>query len=169
MNILNQIGVFGAGIPAFFVYKKIEDYHYKKNIGRFNIGLFVVICVIIISGWFHYLANLWICNWAFAFLFLIVGQAVSLLPVLTSSIFVSLGKLSFSLYLCHPLVVYLLKPVFSWIYSFDGISLFRAFVGCFGVTIFFVIPIAFMSNRLIERQGIKFGRYLINRKRLITI
>lgn len=71
------------------------------------IGLFVVICVIIISGWFHYLANLWICNWAFAFLFLIVGQAVSPLPVLTSSIFVSLGKLSFSLYLCHPLVVYL--------------------------------------------------------------
>ena len=166
MNMLNHIGVFAAGVPAFFIYKKIEKSPKKIIAAKLMMGASVLIWLLMISGWFDFAANLWICTSALAFSFLLIGQAVSPLPILTSPQFVWLGKLSFSLYLCHPLLIYFLRPIYSWIYSLEGLSLFWAFIFCCFCTLACLIPIAYAAFVLIEKNGIRLGRHIIDQMNL---
>lgn len=70
-----------------------------------------------------------------------------------------LGKVSYSVYLLHPTIVYLMIPVYRKIHEQQS-DLTVAFFVCTGVTFAVLLPLAWLSYRLIELPGIRLGRKL---------
>ena len=73
-----------------------------------------------------------------------------------------LGKISYSLYLLHPPLVFLLIPTFRTIYAKDVPSNLAFFLSL-SLTLVILIPISMLSYSFIEVPGIKLGSRLIKR------
>jgi peptidoglycan/LPS O-acetylase OafA/YrhL len=70
-----------------------------------------------------------------------------------------LGDISYSIYLIHPLVVWALKPVFAEIGQLIGVGS-PLLLAATLVTFAIVIPLAWLTHRLVERPCIALGRRL---------
>lgn len=94
-------------------------------------------------------------------LLLVVGLSLRTLKVLVNKATVFLGKISYSLYLAQPTAILLLEPIYKKIYatSSGSMAVSVAFVGCFLLTLAVVIPFAALSYHLVEKPGIKLGKY----------
>ena len=74
-----------------------------------------------------------------------------------------LGKVSYSLYLLHPTVIYLLTPMYRRIYDgTDQLSL--ALLASLAVTMAIVLPLSSLAYRFIEKPGIQLGRRIAARR-----
>jgi peptidoglycan/LPS O-acetylase OafA/YrhL len=70
------------------------------------------------------------------------------------------GKISYSVYLCHPTIVYLLSRPFRWVYRVVPGSV--AYLVCAGLTLAVVTGIATMTYRFIEKPSIQLGHKLLH-------
>lgn len=68
-----------------------------------------------------------------------------------------LGKISYSLYLNHPTLVYILIPVYLAIYKL-GLGSIVAFFICAILTTCILIPISSLTFRFIEAPGMAWGK-----------
>ena len=73
-----------------------------------------------------------------------------------------LGKISYSLYLLHPPLVFFLIPTFRTIYAKD-MSTNLAFFLSLSLTLAILVPISTLSYSIIEVPGLKLGSRLIKR------
>lgn len=73
-----------------------------------------------------------------------------------------LGKISYSVYLNHPTIVFLLIPVYRWIYQ-QAPSLTLGFLGSLLITLAVVLPVSAVTYRFIERPGIVLGKRIAER------
>ena len=73
-----------------------------------------------------------------------------------------LGKISYSIYLNHTTVIYLLQPVYQRIYGATD-SLSVAFLSCLVLTLAVTLPVSMITYRLVEKPGIALGKKLIAR------
>jgi peptidoglycan/LPS O-acetylase OafA/YrhL len=88
---------------------------------------------------------------------IIIGLALSPWTLLVNAMTRYLGKISYSIYLIHTTVVFLLTPVYQRLYQ-QSPSVTVAFLACLFLTLAIVVPISSITYRLIERPGILFGR-----------
>jgi peptidoglycan/LPS O-acetylase OafA/YrhL len=68
-----------------------------------------------------------------------------------------LGRLSFSVYLIHPILIYFLVPVYRSIYAFVP-SIGLAYFLSAGLTLIILIPLSYVTCLLIEEPGIAAGK-----------
>jgi peptidoglycan/LPS O-acetylase OafA/YrhL len=160
-SVFRYLPTFAAGILAYHIYMsldaaKIRDGHFK-SVGD----------ALVMGGIFAFMAYLhsWLPTvfgdgyyWQgviFACIFL--GLALSPWTLLVNALTRYLGEISYSIYLVHPTVVFMLSPVYQWVYQRSP-SLTVAFLGSLTLTLAIVLPISSLTYRLIEAPGVLLGK-----------
>jgi peptidoglycan/LPS O-acetylase OafA/YrhL len=86
------------------------------------------------------------------------------IPLLSSAQMQWLGERSFSIYLLHPLVIFLLlrngayEPIWHIAYPFVGSW---AYLACVGLTLAVLLPVSAVSYALVERPGQRLGSLIV--------
>jgi peptidoglycan/LPS O-acetylase OafA/YrhL len=112
--------------------------------------------------WWHAVLPAYIPWQGLICMLFIVGLYAKTLWIVDNSFTRYLGRISFSFYLCHPLAIAYLIPVYRRIYAVvehPTLSL----LCCVLLTCAILIPIAEITYRLIEERGIDAGRALYRR------
>jgi peptidoglycan/LPS O-acetylase OafA/YrhL len=104
--------------------------------------------------------------WAIVFGMLILSSLYARNPILESEPLLSLGKLSFSLYLLHPMImVILIKLDFSkYIIQLTNMAMANFLIASI-ITIGLVWTSSILSFRFVEVPGVNFGKWLKKRYR----
>jgi peptidoglycan/LPS O-acetylase OafA/YrhL len=92
---------------------------------------------------------------------LLLGCAVWGRNAMVNPLIRYLGKISYSLYLNHPTLVYILIPVYLAIYKL-GLGSIVAFFICTILTICILVPISSLTFRFIEEPGMSWGKQRSN-------
>jgi peptidoglycan/LPS O-acetylase OafA/YrhL len=100
-----------------------------------------------------------------AFSLLVLGLAIKPWGLLVNKVTRFLGKISYSIYLNHPTVVWFLIPVYRIIYSWPVLTTLKFFV-CLAITLAIVLPLSIGTYYLIEVNGSRLGQWVLNRRRL---
>ncbi len=79
---------------------------------------------------------------------------------LVNKITVFIGKLSFSIYLVHFMVLKIMKNVFSSGFAFDGNS---GFILAFLLVLLSSICISFVTHRAVEIPGTNLGKHFVKK------
>lgn len=94
--------------------------------------------------------------WGVVFALLTYTQAVHSVRLFANPWAVYLGERSFSLYLLHPPLIHVLRPVYSWLYAESGLGVL-SFIPSVIITFAILVPLAALSYRFIERPGMALG------------
>ena len=98
---------------------------------------------------------------ALAYCVLLIGLGLCPLKGLVNNRSVKLGKMSYSLYLLHPTLVYLMSPVFQDVYAIvPSVSL--AFLICCLITFISLTGLSYLTYNFVERKGSNLGEVLIS-------
>jgi len=169
---ITSLGVFAAGILAFFAYRALgrspSDRTCGAPLSAVNWGL-VAVDVALFVGLASPLGAVLlsagradILVWALLFGVVLVWQALFPLRPLASNAMEFVGERSYSIYLLHPMMIFWLTPVNQRLYaeveSFIGAW---AFLACAALTLAVVIGGAALTYRIVEVPGINLGRILI--------
>lgn len=155
-----HLPVFLMGMLAFIAHERLKDHRHSVAIG-----------LLLIAGSFVLLAGLASNNFSFAIdsrqwqnvavaLFLL---GYLLCPLRSGIVFTSfIGRISYSIYLLHGPVIILMGGTFAWIYSWAGPADI-AFPVCLAAALAAILPVSWVSYRLIELPGIHLGKMLCDR------
>lgn len=142
-------------IPIFLL--GIAAYNFKlkyKNIDTFFQNLILILSIVvlfIIALSETNLVNFYISGLAYG---LIVYAASNTGDIIFSNKILSkIGKISYSIYLNHPSIIYILSPVYVLLY-FSGLDKNISYLLCAFLTIFIVLPISFFTYNFIEQSKI---------------
>lgn len=167
--IPSQLACFGFGMILFKIYR---DGSYKKFISNkwVNLGLMSIILILIL-GLKKLKFEIPPVQHFYSLLFMFLALLLSVYPwkLLVNSFTVFLGKISYSGYLLHFLVI---KQTTLAVEKYSP-SIMQSTPKYFAVVaiigFLFTIPIAYLSYKFIELNAVKAGRILIeklNRKQL---
>lgn len=130
--------------------------------------VFMILCIpLYLYFWRLGLRGLWDSAWSIPFGLICVGLALRPIWLLSNRATRYLGKISFSLYLIHPTIVYYLSElgVYGAISRSVAFSKLAAFLASFAVTLLCVAGVAALTYRWIEEPGMRMGKKLLNRRR----
>lgn len=155
-NPLSQLGVFGAGIVLYFAVQ--NGYHRKFTRPLPNVALLLLSAAFALAG-----ERLKLpvpapqSQHFFAIAFALFGLALAALPwgIIVNRAMIFIGRVSYSAYLVHFLVLKQLTLIFPGSASVGYFALIVA--GGFLIT----IPLAYLSYLWIERPAMAFGKQLI--------
>lgn len=103
------------------------------------------------------------------FVALLLGLSLVPWPLIVNRLTVFLGTISYSLYLTHSLVLWMLGPVFQWIYRQPLTFVTVRFALCAVVALVSSVAVSWVTYRLIEQPGMRVGQWLIVRRREATM
>jgi peptidoglycan/LPS O-acetylase OafA/YrhL len=167
MNIITHMPTFLLGVMAFLLWRRL-GYPQDKKLGTFSFLLTLAISLMLIyipsvsralisiSG-----VRLDLYIWSIIFMMLILSLCFYPNRFLVNNLSTGMGRISFSLYLWHPLVIVMLIELYAIISAILGTGLLN-FLACGLMTISTVSIIAHLSFRIIEAPGMKFGKKLAN-------
>jgi len=165
LSFMASLGIFGWGVFAYFLYQRLKRSGQAAVIGMTMLlvsvggGVFLVLT----DGQFFHLPVTRSLLWAPVFAALVLSQCLHPTVFLTNRLMSHFGMLSFSLYLCHPPLVYFLHPVFRDIYDLVAVEEL-AFLACVALTMALLYPIARIAFVLVEQPGIRTGERIIKRR-----
>lgn len=158
--------VFATGILVYHAYISLdfEDLHAGRfrSVGNAFMWAGAFGFAALLQGW---LPSIWGDDYywqALVFGSIFMGLALSPWPLLVNAFTGFLGKISYSVYLIHTTVIFFLSPFYKAVYA-GGSSLTLAFLCCLMMTLALVLPISYVSYRLIEVPGISLGRKISSR------
>jgi peptidoglycan/LPS O-acetylase OafA/YrhL len=164
-SLFSNLAAFGLGCLAFQCVRKYPE---MRQLFRLS-AILGVVCLLVLSDELfhpdkHFYPTLF---WFIPLTMICIWQAQEGSPILSSKFFRWAGDRSYSIYLWHPFVVYLLMifGFYTWIYAFFAVIGSWAFVPACCVTIAIVFCVAELSYRLIERPGQKIGTHLLRKLR----
>lgn len=154
LNFFTQLPTFSFGIIAFFCYQKFSIIRSKiiKNI----LIYIPIICLIFMPLFNRTIAKNIYSNylilpiWSFIFGLLVFSQSVNGLLFFDNYISRFLGRISYSTYLIHPIIVFSLRNVYLKLYSLFNLNINLLFILCCILTLLLVIPISTLSYAIIE-------------------
>ena len=95
-------------------------------------------------------------SYTIAFMPLLIAFASERMYPLNNMATIFLGKISYSVYLLHPLVIIALAPFYSALMRSDLNDLEKFFIAQ-GVTLAVLLPIGVASYKMIEKPGVRIG------------
>jgi peptidoglycan/LPS O-acetylase OafA/YrhL len=158
-SIFRHLPVFALGLVAFHAGKLLMGFRYRWATGLAFLVAGVAVMWALITGRL-YMDSVWAQGVSFSLI--LIGLLLAPLRVIVNRITGFLGKISYSLYLVHPTLVYLLIPVYRTIYE-QPIGLSYKFIGCSTLTLSLLIPLSFLTYRWLERPGIELGKRFLAR------
>jgi peptidoglycan/LPS O-acetylase OafA/YrhL len=161
-SFFRVLPIFAIGIVTYFTY---EEFIRGKKLSR--LFAFILLSVAV-SAYFilwiknmHALANGVVMRSLVCSVFLL-GLSISPLGIIVNIVSRFLGKISYSFYLFHPIIVYFLKPVYQKIYNIE-LSVSLQYGLCLLLAVVPLTVIAYLSFRFIEQPGMRLGNILIKR------
>lgn len=168
MNIVTHFPTFLCGILAYFVWR---HYRFASNrivgatllIGATGLSIAVIYApaahstLLLAKG-----VRLDLYIWSAIFTLLILALCFWPVRALVNPISTTLGRISFSCYLWHPLIVLLLLESYTEIGKRFGLGLLP-FVMCSVLTLSAVVAVSLCSFRWIEEPGMKWGRRVVHK------
>ena len=162
-SILRHFPIFTGGIVLFYAIEKIQniDLRFRNLLGWTLCLSFIptykyLDMISAIPGMAYYAQLI-------PFGLLLTGLSITPLPVLVSYPAALLGKMSYSVYLLHPLVIIKTMHVYPKIYALDlGVTVSFALCAC--LTLSVLLPLAYISYVYIEKPGIDLGKWLVRRE-----
>jgi peptidoglycan/LPS O-acetylase OafA/YrhL len=158
-SFLHNLPFFAFGMFSFYLLRM--PFMQKLNIkvvGIFLVGTALLSYVYLLNGMLNILDPYYIRG--IILTALVVGLALNPLKIVVNKITTFLGKISYSMYLCHPPLIILLNPLYQHIYILQ-IPLLLKFLLCAGVTITLTVGVSFITYRFIEKPGIRLGKKLL--------
>jgi peptidoglycan/LPS O-acetylase OafA/YrhL len=166
-SLLRHLPVFTFGCLCFFALEgALKADHADKAVMRDRLSKGTLMLVL---GAYVYLALLsgWLPNifgspyyWqGVAYALLLCGLCLYPTRIFVNRCTEYLGKVSYSLYLLHPTVVYLLIPVYRRIFVHVPTNT-MALLTCFLTTFLILLPASALTFRFIEQPSIRLGRRL---------
>lgn len=166
-TFVRHLPIFIFGIVVYQVIGKIPDDKRRRSIGLALLGTAAVLLMAVVG---KKTALIDPYDWeGLVFAALLGGVLANPVSLLVNRVTLFLGKISYSMYLIHPVVVYLAIPVYRQIYGLPW-SLSLKFIACCVLTFPPLVAISYCSFRLIETPGIGLGKWLlwVRQRRLAT-
>jgi peptidoglycan/LPS O-acetylase OafA/YrhL len=156
---VSNLGIFCLGILAYRLYAKGMFRDHRLLAAAFLVAAAAVL------GPIRALAlpdRLDITAWALMFALLTLWQALRPSLLLRNPFAQFLGERSYSIYLLHPFIVYMLRDAYAGIYQATAMP-GLAFAACALLTIAITVVCADFTYRCIEAPGIRLGNRLNRR------
>ena len=165
-STLRHFPLFAVGIVVYHLYVAAEartvDGPARRGVGDALAwgGLFGFAALL--NGWLPSIFgdNYYWQGVVFGCLFM--GLALSPWRLVVNATTAWLGKISYSVYLLHTTAIYLMIPVYRWLYATLP-SLTLAFLAALALTLAVVLPLSALTYRLVEKPGIVLGKRLMAR------
>ena len=166
--VSNFLPVFAAGMLAFHVSAALKHHARRYAIGvGLIVSALILLCVLLYRWGPEFLVSLFFDRWGLSaqgliFAMFLVGLMFAPSAILVNRVTTFLGKLSYSIYLTHLPVLWLLIPLFVKIYALSWSTSLK-FGACTALTLSIVLPASYLTYRLIEDPGIRLGRLVRSR------
>lgn len=167
MNIITHLPTFLCGVMAFLLWRR-TGYVKSTALGAVLLAFTLAMTLVLVYTPFTYHALLLFSGvrmdlyiWSFLFMILILSICFWPNRFLVNKLSTGMGRISFSLYLWHPLIIILSVSLYEKTGEALGPGLWN-FVACTLLTIGIVSLISIVSFRIIETPGIKYGKRLAN-------
>lgn len=158
-NLINQLPIFLLGISLFFGEKLDSLRHLNWKIDIAGFGFFTALSMLLWKMPFPYTFALipFFSTLSFVFLYDLFAQRKGL----NHPLLLKLGKVSFSVYMFHYLFAGdLSKAIYQSLNGFLAADMILLI--CFIATVVLSYSIALLTEPLIERRGIEWGKQLIH-------
>ena len=171
MNLATQLPFFLAGMTCFRVWQRIST-NDSRVLGLSLFGCALILALLCSSpGGAALLSDLHFGAaqrnaWAIVFTMLLLSNCLVSNPLIDNTVLRTWGKMSFSLYLTHPLIVVGLIKV-DLLPAVDRLQLGvpMTFVTVAAIAISVVTIVSYCTNRFIESPGIQAGSFVVQRLR----
>lgn len=158
-TIIRHFPIFVWGMLLFHLGEQ------AKRITNFRIPISLLLCATAVAS-FRYIISLpqyLEMNYylqIIPFTCLFIGLLLFPLPILVSPLTASLGTISYSTYLVHPLVIVTVRPVYGGLARLDlGPTMTFALCAC--LTLVVVLPLAYVFYVYVEKPGIRCGKWIM--------
>lgn len=160
-SVFNQLPSFAVGIVVYYIYEYLHKggvYNNNKDIAYiFLLGGLLGLAALLEGKASFLLAGLY---WQAIFYSLILlGLSLHPARLFVNKLSAFFGKISFSVYLNHPTIVFLLAPVYKIIYDYAYINSLGYVISLL-VTLTLVTSVSYITYRLIEIPGMQVGKRL---------
>jgi peptidoglycan/LPS O-acetylase OafA/YrhL len=159
-SVFRHFPIFAMGAVIFYLVKShIENPHPvdRTDQGHMLLLLGVFGYMALLNGWLPDVFGLSYYWQGVIYGLLLTGLCLAPLKIIVNRITEHLGKVSYSLYLVHPTVVYLLIPTYQRVYKHVHTAS-AAMILCYAMTLAIVLLISEFTFRLVEEPGIKLGK-----------
>jgi len=174
-NVVSQLPYFIWGMLFFHIHRTINvaiDVAHVRMTSWVLCALgFAGIYVMYASNlyvffWDHNVHPTWDMLWGLPFSVLCLAMALHPSRILSNAVTRYLGKISFSLYLVHPTVLYKLGKAgaYNWIYANLPGHEVIAYFTCLLISLMIITAIATVTFKLIEQPGMDWGKRMASRK-----
>ena len=167
MNIITHLPTFLSGVLAFLIWRR-AGFAQSFKWGIFLLVLTVVgaLTVVYVPATYKILmlangVRLDVYIWSILFMMLILSMCFWPNRLLANPVTNFMGQISFSLYLWHPLIIVMLVSSYGKIALNLGTGLW-GFLTCLSLTVSILSLVAYISFRIIEIPGMKYGKRLSN-------
>ncbi len=150
--------IFATGIVLYYWFinqDSTDESHDAKGNAALMAGAFVYLALL--QGWLPNVFGELYYLQALAYGLIFMGLANAPWKLVVNRFTRFLGKVSYSLYLMHPTVVYLLIPVYRRIHEQQP-DLTVAFLSCALLTFAIMLPLSWLGYRFVEVPGIALGK-----------
>jgi peptidoglycan/LPS O-acetylase OafA/YrhL len=158
----SQLPVFACGILAYYIFKSLPESFRSRRNGLLLLvtALTSVYTVVGINGYRLISVPTF---FALGFILLVLALAIYPFPVLVNPVTCFLGRISYSVYLMHFLILQLAIQAFQAYLPVAFSKPLLAYVLLFAATLAFVTPLSWMTYKLIEQPFIRLGSSLVRR------
>ena len=164
-NFVRHFPVFAFGIFLYFFYTRfVAASPASKSFGFFLLSLALCLFSSLTSGKMDDILLPTYYWQPIIFSIFIVGFAFNPIVIFINNSTRFLGKISYSIYLNHPTLILVMKPFYEKIYEMP-INLSIRYTICVLITFGLLVPISYISYRLIEVPGAKIGNRFLNRRK----
>jgi peptidoglycan/LPS O-acetylase OafA/YrhL len=161
-SILVQMPVFALGMVAFFVFERFIRGRALSRVWGFllAVGAMLTYDSLIAGRLPPVFASIY--GQGIIYSMLLIGLAVTPFGLLVNPVSRFYGKISYSVYLNHPTFVFVLTPVYRFVYSVDARPTIQ-YGTCLLLTLLILTAVAYGTYRLVERPGMRLGSFLMRR------
>jgi peptidoglycan/LPS O-acetylase OafA/YrhL len=165
MNLVTHLPTFLSGVLAFVIWRSARFAQSRKlGAALFAVtiaGSLLVVYAPFAYRWLTFVKGVRLDLYVWSVLYMLLILAICFWPhrLIANRLTSGMGRISYSLYLWHPLIIVLLVPVYTKLGSRLGTGLWN-FLACSALTVACVSLVAHLSYRVIELPGMKYGKRL---------